>query len=547
MSDTAEPSTPWILKAIQVAGLPDRLPVKTGDTTLGRSPTNDIVLTETEYPEVSAHHARLRCAEDGALRVTDLGSRNGTILNGEVVEDAKLQNGDILQLGPSGPRFLCEESNSASVTRLFTKPRSGRRPGASPDFRQSTVFRVKRALGLAPDADVGELFEKSETRSKRRLALTVTASLLVVGCVVWQVYDSGQQRITEQNKEITDLQEHAKELSDMLSKTTSSFEQQQDEWEQERNELVSERQDLQTKIADLSAREQTSSSELAKLNERLAETDRKLQRYDPIRAEQARMLRQERIEQIQRAVVFVESKFRFRSMETDQLLRIVPPEDPDGEEDIALGDIGEPFERESSGSGFCIRDDGSIITNAHVIQPEGFNEIIPYDGNNLQPELEHFVVFSGTSKRHRAEIIKVLDQGDEDLALLRIKPFDDMPHLNGFKVDVPPPPIMSDVYLHGFPLGKRALQEGDTVIASSFRGILSRMVSNWLQVDAAVHPGNSGGPLTDSHGNVIGVVCRVQKISDETIAPDMGYAIPIQEVDRLLTEDPQIQNASADK
>lgn len=540
MSDTTEPSTPWMLKSIQVAGLPERLPVKSGDTTLGRSPTNDIVLAEAEYPEVSAHHARLRHAEDGTLKVTDLGSRNGTLLNGEPVEEAKLHDGDILQLGPSGPRFLCEETNSAAVTRFFTTSRTKSRSGASPDFRQSTVFRVKRALGLAPDADVGELFEKSETRSKRRLALTVTASLLLVGCVVWMIYKA-------QDDEIGRLRQGNRELQAQLSKTTTSFEQQQEAWEHERGELVSERQNLQTKIADLSAREQTSSSELAKLNERLAATDRKLQRYDPIRTEQARMLRQERIEQIQRAVVFVETKFRFRSMESNELLRIVPAEDPDEDSDIALGNVGEPFERESSGSGFCIREDGSVITNAHVIQPEGFNEIIPYDGNNLQPELEHFVVFSGTSKRHPAEIIKVLDEGDEDLALLRIKPFEGMPHLTGFKVDVPTPPTMSDVYLHGFPLGKRALQEGDTVIASSFRGILSRQVSNWLQVDAAVHPGNSGGPLTDSNGNVIGVVCRVQRISDETIAPDMGYAIPIQEVGRLLVEDTQVQNASADK
>jgi putative serine protease PepD len=96
-----------------------------------------------------------------------------------------------------------------------------------------------------------------------------------------------------------------------------------------------------------------------------------------------------------------------------------------------------------------------------------------------------------------------------------------------------PPTIGAEVYLHGFPLGKMALQDGDRVIASSFRGILSRRVSNWLQVDAAVHPGNSGGPLTDATGHVIGVVTRVQRIANEMIAPDMGYAIPIAAAARL--------------
>ena len=91
--------------------------------------------------------------------------------------------------------------------------------------------------------------------------------------------------------------------------------------------------------------------------------------------------------------------------------------------------------------------------------------------------------------------------------------------------------------MHGFPLGKSAIQDGDLVTASSFRGILSRQAGPWIQVDAAVHPGNSGGPLTDANGSVIGVVTRVQRIDDSAIAPDMGYAIPIAKVQRLLAQD----------
>jgi putative serine protease PepD len=74
------------------------------------------------------------------------------------------------------------------------------------------------------------------------------------------------------------------------------------------------------------------------------------------------------------------------------------------------------------------------------------------------------------------------------------------------------------------------------VFASSFRGIFSRQVGPWIQVDAAVHPGNSGGPLTDASGKVIGVVTRVQRIDESSIAPDMGYAIPVDRVAALFAE-----------
>ncbi|MEL6715688.1 MAG: serine protease, partial [Planctomycetota bacterium] len=90
-----------------------------------------------------------------------------------------------------------------------------------------------------------------------------------------------------------------------------------------------------------------------------------------------------------------------------------------------------------------------------------------------------------------------------------------------------PPPAGSDIYLFGFPLGNLAVQEGETVIASTFRGILSRNVGGQMQVDAGVHPGNSGGPITDAAGRVVGVVVSVQALPDRTAVYTIGYGIPI--------------------
>jgi len=92
---------------------------------------------------------------------------------------------------------------------------------------------------------------------------------------------------------------------------------------------------------------------------------------------------------------------------------------------------------------------------------------------------------------------------------------------------VPLPDPGSDIFLLGFPLGFLAVQDGETVISSIFRGILSRKVGDQIQVDAGVHPGNSGGPITDTAGRVVGIVVSVQALPDQTAVYTIGYGIPI--------------------
>jgi len=71
------------------------------------------------------------------------------------------------------------------------------------------------------------------------------------------------------------------------------------------------------------------------------------------------------------------------------------------------------------------------------------------------------------------------------------------------------------------------------VIASTFRGIVSRVVDGNLQVGAGVHPGNSGGPITDPTGRVIGVVFSEQATPDQAAVYFIGYGIPIERSEQL--------------
>ena len=69
------------------------------------------------------------------------------------------------------------------------------------------------------------------------------------------------------------------------------------------------------------------------------------------------------------------------------------------------------------------------------------------------------------------------------------------------------------------------------MLASTFRGIVSRRVGPYLQVDAAVHPGNSGGPVIDGQGNILGVVTGMQILADGSGSSAIGYVIPVEDLD----------------
>jgi S1-C subfamily serine protease len=389
---------------------------------------------------------------------------------------------------------------------------------------QTTIVRVKRALGVPENADVGQLVASSEQRTHHRLALVAVAGA-VVAVTAFAIVRALQ------HDEVERLAVLNARLQAQLDGTANAFDRQQDEWVEQKQRLEQERATLQQRIQELAAREQTSQTELGGLRVALDATNDRLQRFDPTIVERSRL---EEVARVKRAVVFIETRLRFRSSKTQKLLRLRADAGSSPGLPITLADEGEPYERESSGSGFCIGADGSIVTNAHVVQPSGYDEALEYESDDyLQPELLHAIVFSGSDERRPARIVRTLRDGNDDLALLAIEPFEGMPHIEAFRTDTVVPAAGAEVYLHGFPLGMQAIQDGNRVIASSFRGILSREVSRWLQVDAAVHPGNSGGPLTDAIGRVIGVVTRVQRI-DNTIAPDMGYAIPIADVARLL-------------
>lgn len=538
MSDPFAPSPGPRIKPIEVPGLGkpfDLVKREDGSVvlTVGRGDSNDLALDPDRFPSVSGEHARFELV-DGQLRVVDLGSRNGVLVNGESIDGSSpLVVGDQIRLGSVGPRFLVVGGRGLSDTVFVRAPDvvGDRMESMVAQGSRRTVVRVGLVLTLLLTALGFLLFRLAEGRDER--ARTMEEQLARAADEISALEQRSNEREALATSERSSREERIRALEAVLEERTRELQSSIDSRSAEEAQLQARINQLEasgasrTVLESVQAELQQTRSELEATRGELDTAKRQVEMLDPVNLAQSRL---SGVRQVRRSIVLIENRTRIRDEETGAFMYVQgigPASTPNFE------GLGDELSLESTGSGFCIDSEGWILTNAHVVERPRSAALMTLGGTpGLETVHELRVVFSGTPERYPARVERVA-AGGVDLALVKIEPFDGMPWLDGFEANIQPPEAGSDIFLFGFPLGHLAVQEGETVIASTFRGILSRNVGGQMQVDAGVHPGNSGGPITDALGRVVGIVESVQAGPDRSAVYTIGYGIPIAEAARV--------------
>jgi S1-C subfamily serine protease len=174
--------------------------------------------------------------------------------------------------------------------------------------------------------------------------------------------------------------------------------------------------------------------------------------------------------------------------------------------------------RKAQGSAFCIHASGFFLTNQHVVASAEPGEALSII---LDPGLK-------TQKIVAADVVR--SDKDRDLALLRVKDVKDLPALTLGSIDGLSE--LQEVVAIGFPFGT-ALGEDQkeyptvSVNVGSITSLRKKGGElNRIQLDAALNPGNSGGPVLDKNGKVVGVVVSGVRGSGVNFAIPVSHVIP---------------------
>ncbi|MBL1420222.1 MAG: Do family serine endopeptidase [Alphaproteobacteria bacterium] len=166
----------------------------------------------------------------------------------------------------------------------------------------------------------------------------------------------------------------------------------------------------------------------------------------------------------------------------------------------------------SLGSGFVISDDGYVVTNAHVIADAEEITVIFNDGEELMAKV------IGTDEKTDIALLKVEAEVD-----LKFVEFGDNKKLR----------IGSWVVTIGNPFGL-GVSVSAGIVSAKNRDIRSGPYDDFIQTDAGINKGNSGGPLFDLEGKVVGV--NTALISPTGGSVGIGFSVPASTVEPVVAQ-----------
>ena len=435
-------------------------------------------------------------------------------INRMQVDSKVLEHHDTIEFGNNGPMSRCylydnQHPMRESVSDIIGDTVAYFRNSRQPFFRR--LFRSAGQLARRLAGETTVLFR-----------ISVVVSLAFLG---WFTYQQGRidTLLTQQ------VESGAAELEAFSSRLARAREE----------ALTPE---------DLSALSSELRNELATTAERVTDIERRSEASANIIAD------------AMPSVLFLQGAWGFREKDGERMLRVVVDENGNavptasGVPRLSLDATGPVAERQFTGTGFMVGDQGALVTNRHVGRPW------EYDANvkmmltgNLEPVMTRFIAYvPGIPDAIPVEFVSGSD--DADVAILRqVEP---VLQIRGLRLAAAPPDPGDEIIVMGYPTGLRSMlaqagakfleelrETGETgfwsiaerlalagrILPLASRGIVGGTSGETIAYDAETTHGGSGGPVLDVNGEVVAV--------NAAILPEYGgsnLGVPVAKVRELL-------------
>src|SRR5215510_5260007 len=501
---------------------------------LGRGKECEVRPVEGGEGVVSRVHAELTVGPSGGLSLRDVGSKNGTYLNGDRIQDPKpVRLGDRITLGPGGPVLVVEGIGTGPM-------KAAQRPAAAPApevMGQKTVIglinsaleqaREERRRGgrgstaflKAVAAEVG----KDSRRKFRWITASIVVLVLLLGAGVFGVYQLLSQQVAQTEVARRSSEDSSRADAERLRQALDSARAQAAPAATV-DSLRVQLESAQARTAELSqalGRAQSALTQQLTAGETQRQaSQRDLQRLrDQLTEAQKSAPSSSQIDSLRRQVSAAEAQTasldaRMRAVRGTDFATIAQ------QNQGAVGLITVSFGKNYyNGTGFVISADGYMLTNWHVVTDSGYPK----------PDTI-WVTMADQSSARFADV--VVTSQDRDIAVIKVRLYQG-PYLSAIDWGGTKSRQGEPAALIGYPAGAGFARYRSTVVRTSMTaGIISRVTDDVIQFDGMTVGGSSGSPVFNANGEVISI-----HRAGLPQAPGFALSVPIRHAVPLLPAD----------